>query len=177
MSHASRARPPGSHTGRALRHTTQAEGVAAATGTTVEVTRPGKGYAHFRDNDILSDRFGPHLARSGIRLTQPVGGVFLGSSDLGDVSGRVPAIHPFVAILGDDASDHTPAFARAAASERGLEVMLAAAEALACTAADVLRRRRLDRPGLGPPAGEGGGGRLTPRPPCFVTSPADRTRA
>ncbi|MFJ6793141.1 amidohydrolase [Streptomyces sp. NPDC091268] len=115
-----------------------AGGVAAATGTTVEVTRVGKGYAHFRDNDVLSDRFGLHLARSGIRLTQPAGGVFLGSSDIGDVSSRVPAIHPFVAILGDDASDHTPEFARAAASGRGRAVMLAAAEALACTAVDVL---------------------------------------
>ncbi|MGW3324757.1 hypothetical protein [Streptomyces virginiae] len=64
--------------------------------------------------------------------------MFLGSSDIGDVSSRIPTIHPFVAILGDEASDHTPAFARAAASERGREVMLAAAEALACTAADVL---------------------------------------
>ncbi|KPH97060.1 amidohydrolase [Actinobacteria bacterium OV450] len=117
---------------------TWAEGVATATGTTVEVTRAGKGYAHFRNNDVLSDQFGVHIAHSGIRLTQPVGGVFLGSSDIGDVSGRVPSIHPFVAILGDEASDHTPAFARAAASQRGREVMLAAAEALACTAADVL---------------------------------------
>ncbi|OKK22279.1 amidohydrolase [Streptomyces sp. CB00455] len=115
-----------------------AEGVAAATGTTVEVTRLGRGYAHFRDSDVLSERFARHIARSGIRLTEPVGGVFLGSSDIGDVSVRVPAIHPFVAILGDGASDHTPAFARAAASGRGREVMLAAAEALACTAADVL---------------------------------------
>ncbi|MFJ7955831.1 amidohydrolase [Streptomyces sp. NPDC096319] len=114
------------------------QGVAAATGTTAEVARLGKGYAHFRDNDVLSDRFGLHIARSGIRLTQPAGGVFLGSSDIGDVSNRVPAIHPFVAILDDDASDHTPAFAHAAASERGRGVMLAAAEALACTAADVL---------------------------------------
>ncbi|MFD9337820.1 amidohydrolase [Streptomyces sp. NPDC060028] len=115
-----------------------AEGVAAATSTTVRVTRLGKGYAHFRDNDVLSERFSHHIARSGIHLTRPVDGVFLGSSDIGDVSGRVPAIHPFVAILGDGASDHTPAFARAAASGRGREVMLAAAEALACTAADVL---------------------------------------
>lgn len=50
----------------------------------------------------------------------------------------VPSIRPFVAILGDEASDHTPSFASAAASERGREVMLAAAEALSCTAADVL---------------------------------------
>ncbi|MFE6834001.1 hypothetical protein ACFVFI_04030 [Streptomyces sp. NPDC057705] len=115
-----------------------AEGVAATTGTAAEVVRLGKGYAHFRDNDVLSDRFSLHIARSGIRLTQSVGGVFLGSSDIRDVGSRVPAIHPFVAILGDETSDHTPAFARAPASERGREVMLAPAGALACTAADVL---------------------------------------
>ncbi|MFF3214222.1 peptidase dimerization domain-containing protein [Streptomyces sp. NPDC002886] len=115
-----------------------AEGVATATGTTVDLTRAGKGYAHFRDNDVLSDRFAHHLARSGIRLAQPDGGVFLGSSDIGNVSERAPAIHPFVAILSSEFSDHTPAFARAAASERGRAVMLAAAEALSCTAADVL---------------------------------------
>ncbi|MFF1411293.1 amidohydrolase [Streptomyces sp. NPDC058289] len=117
---------------------TWSEGVAAATGTTVSVKRQGSGYAHFRDNDVLSDRFSEHIARSGIQLTQPAGGVYLGSSDIGDVSGRVPAIHPFVAILGDEESDHTPAFAKAADSDRGRHVMLAAAEALACTAADVL---------------------------------------
>ncbi|MET9961767.1 amidohydrolase [Streptomyces sp. NPDC006326] len=117
-----------------------AAGVAAATGTTADVRRIGKGYAHFRDNDVLSERFTRHLARSGITLTQPVPGTYLGSSDIGDVSTRVPAIHPFVAILGEEASDHTPAFARAADSERGRAVMLAAAEALACTAADVLLR-------------------------------------
>ncbi|MGW7346666.1 hypothetical protein [Streptomyces sp. NPDC054854] len=120
-----------------------AHGVAAATGTKVEVTRLGRGYAHFRDNDVLSDRFSEHIARCGIQLGQPLGGVFLGSSHRGDVSCRVPAIHPFVAILGEDASDHTPEFARGAASARGREVMLAAAEALACTAADVLTDARL----------------------------------
>ncbi|WCD83741.1 hypothetical protein KPP03845_100060 [Streptomyces xanthophaeus] len=100
--------------------------------------RRSKGYARFGNNDVLSHRFSLHIARSGIRLTQPVAGVLLGSSDISDVSSRVPAIHPFVAILGGGASDHTPAFARAAASERGRGAMLATAETLACTAADVL---------------------------------------
>jgi hypothetical protein len=44
---------------------------------------------------------------------------------------------PFVAIM-DGGSDHTPEFAAAAAGPRGRAVMLAAAEALACTAADLL---------------------------------------
>ncbi|ROQ93668.1 hypothetical protein EDE04_0065 [Streptomyces sp. 2132.2] len=45
---------------------------------------------------------------SGIHLTDAAGGVLLGSSDIGDVSNRVPAIHPFVAIPGEEESDRTP---------------------------------------------------------------------
>ncbi|MFC8918835.1 amidohydrolase [Streptomyces sp. NPDC057116] len=119
---------------------TCAAGVARATGTRVEVTRDGARYEHFRDNEVLSGRFAGHLERAGIRLSEPEPGVYLGSSDIGNVSTRVPAIHPFVAIMGPDASDHTPEFAEAAAGPRGREVMLAAAQALACTAVDVLLR-------------------------------------
>ncbi|MGW4727196.1 amidohydrolase [Streptomyces sp. NPDC004291] len=119
---------------------TCARGVALATGTTVEVTDVGGRYEHFRDNDVLSGLFAGHLERAGVRLSEPVAGVYLGSSDIGNVSTRVPAIHPFVAITGPEASDHTPEFAEAAAGPRARRVMLAAAEALACTAVDVLLR-------------------------------------
>ncbi|MFI5688022.1 amidohydrolase [Streptomyces sp. NPDC051636] len=115
-----------------------AEGVARATGTRAEVERATVRYDHFRDSDVLSDRFAGHLSRAGIALTPPVPGVYLGSSDIGNVSTRVPAIHPFVAIMEEDGSDHTVEFAEAAASERAREVLLASTEALACTAADVL---------------------------------------
>ncbi|MGW0564943.1 amidohydrolase [Streptomyces sp. NPDC003016] len=117
-----------------------AQGVALATRTRAEVTDVGGRYEHFRDNDVLSGLFARHLGRAGIRLSGPAAGVYLGSSDIGNVSTKVPAIHPFVAIMGSDASDHTPQFAQAAAGPRGRQVMLAAAEALACTAADVLLR-------------------------------------
>ncbi|MDN0197647.1 amidohydrolase [Streptomyces sp. S.PNR 29] len=115
-----------------------AEGVARATGTRAEVERATVRYDHFRDSGVLSDRFAEHLSRAGITLTPPVPGVYLGSSDIGNVSARVPAIHPFVAIMDEDGSDHTPEFAEAAASERARDVLTAATEALACTAADVL---------------------------------------
>jgi acetylornithine deacetylase/succinyl-diaminopimelate desuccinylase-like protein len=117
---------------------TCAEGVALATGTRVTVERATVRYDHFRDSEVLSDRFAAHLARAGIELTAPVPGVHLGSSDIGNVSVRLPAIHPFVAVMDADGSDHTPEFAAASASERARGVMLAATEALACTAADVL---------------------------------------
>ncbi|MFI5809125.1 amidohydrolase [Streptomyces sp. NPDC051561] len=115
-----------------------AEGIAAATGTRVEASRANAGYRHFRDNDVLSSRFAQHLRDTGIRLEEPTPGVYLGSSDIGDVSTVVPSIHPFVAILGSDQSDHTPEFAAAAAGAQGRKVMLAAAWAMACTAADVM---------------------------------------
>jgi amidohydrolase len=117
-----------------------AHGIARATGTTVEVWPAGDGYQHVRDNAALSATFARHIAESGITLAEPTPGVFLGSSDIGDVSNVVPAIHPFVAITDADKSDHTPEFAAAAASPRGRAVMLAAAQALAGTAVDVLTR-------------------------------------
>lgn len=117
----------------------RAERIARATGTTVETAEVGRGYQHFRDNGVLSAAFAAHLARAGIELREPAPGVYLGSSDIGDVSTRVPALHPFVAIT-DTGSDHTPQFAAAAAGPRARAVLLASAEALACTAADLLVR-------------------------------------
>lgn len=118
--------------------TRAAEGVALATGTRAEVTQASTRYAHFRNSDVLSATFAEHLAHTGLTVGEPTPGVYLGSSDIGNVSARVPAIHPFVAILGPDESDHTPRFAEAAGGPAGRRAMLAAAEALACTAADVL---------------------------------------
>ncbi|MFI9387703.1 amidohydrolase [Kutzneria sp. NPDC052558] len=120
-----------------------AHGIAQATGTTVEVSAASHGYQHVRDNAALSGAFARHLAEAGITLAEPTPGVFLGSSDIGDVSNIMPAIHPFVAITDPDKSDHTPEFAAAAASPRARAVMLAAAEALACTAVDVLTEPEL----------------------------------
>jgi amidohydrolase len=115
-----------------------AEGAATATGATVKVDRLGTGYTHFRNNEVLSRLFGRHLNALGIKATAPEPGVFLGSSDIGNVSTTVPAIHPFIAIARQEDADHSPAFAAAAASPRGRAVMLAAAEALARTAVDLL---------------------------------------
>ncbi|MEU9553880.1 amidohydrolase [Streptomyces fumanus] len=135
-----------------------AEGVARATGTRAEVSRATVRYDHFRDSEVLSDRFAAHLARAGITLTAPAPGVYLGSSDIGNVSARVPAIHPFVAIMDEDGSDHTPEFAAAAASERARAVLPAVTQALACTAADVLLHAELrGRAWAGHGAAEGSG--------------------
>jgi amidohydrolase len=122
----------------ASRLTTMAEATATATGTTVTVGRTNEPYHHFRNNTVLAERFATHLAAAGITLTEPAPGVYLGSSDIGNVSTLVPAIHPFVAITAPEESDHTPEFAAAAAAPRARTTMLAAARALADTTVDLL---------------------------------------
>lgn len=123
--------------------TTAAHGIATATATTVDIAKTRAPYAHFRPNQHLSARFGEHIATHGIVMTPPEPGVFLGSSDIGNISTTLPAIHPFVAIMDSDQSDHTPEFAAAAASVRGRDVMLAASDALSRTAVDLLTQPEL----------------------------------
>ncbi|WP_033821869.1 amidohydrolase [Kitasatospora sp. MBT63] len=117
---------------------TCASGVAVATGTSATVERIGVRYEHYRNSAVLSDRFAAHLADGGTVLTPPRPGVHLGSSDIGNVSSRVPAIHPFVAVMNENGSDHTPEFAAAAVSPRARAVLVRVTQALACTAVDVL---------------------------------------
>ncbi|SHN10109.1 amidohydrolase [Actinacidiphila paucisporea] len=115
-----------------------AQAAAAFIGAEVEVERDGAAYEHFRNSEPLAARFAEHVRRSGRVMQPPPAGTYLGSSDIGDVSGRVPAIHPFLAIMDADGSDHTVPFAEAAASERGRRAMLDGAKALACLAVDTL---------------------------------------
>ncbi|MER5324916.1 hypothetical protein [Streptosporangium roseum] len=115
-----------------------AESAAAMATATVVTEQVGVTYSHFRPNPVLSTAFSRHLARLGVSMSEPAPGVYLGSSDIGNVSTAVPTIHPFLRILPPDRSDHTPDFAVAAGGPSGRAAMLAAAEALACTAIDLL---------------------------------------
>ncbi|MSP60744.1 MAG: M20 family peptidase [Myxococcales bacterium] len=115
-----------------------AEAAASATNTRVEI-QLGQGYKDMRNNHPLARRFGEHLAALGVPFVEhdPTSG--LGSTDMGDVSHAVPAIHPYLAICDTGAAMcHQHAFAEHAASDRGLAVAVAAAKAMALTAFDVI---------------------------------------
>lgn len=75
-------------------------------------------------------------------------GVMAASTDMGNVSRRVPSLHPFVGIRGVDAALHTRDFAAAALGEEGLALLDDAAVAMAW----IIRRAATDpevREGLG----------------------------
>ncbi|MCX4903267.1 amidohydrolase [Streptomyces sp. NBC_00878] len=89
-----------------------------------------------RGNDALATRFGAHLAGRG-RTLGPTGGAQV-STDLGNISLRVPAIHPTLAIAPPEVALHTADFAEYAGSEPGDRAVVDGAVALALTALDYL---------------------------------------
>ncbi|MCZ2820488.1 M20 family metallopeptidase [Modestobacter sp. VKM Ac-2977] len=97
-------------------------------------------YLPIRANLELAARWTRHQARRG-RTALPPGvtpASLAGSTDLGNVSVRVPSIHPMIAIAGPDTSMHTTGFAEAAASPAGDKGVLDGAVGLALTALDAL---------------------------------------
>jgi amidohydrolase len=117
------------------------EGAAVTTGTEVDIAwDPVPIYLPVRNNLALAARYAEHLGRRG-RKVVPEGvipGEMTGSTDLGNVSVRVPAIHPLLGIAPPDVSIHTPEFARWAASERADAGVVDGAVGLALTGADFL---------------------------------------
>ena len=63
---------------------------------------------------------------------------FAGSTDMGNVSHRVPSIHPMLAVAPPNVIIHNPEFARWAASEQGDQAVIDGAKSLAFTAIDLM---------------------------------------
>jgi metal-dependent amidase/aminoacylase/carboxypeptidase family protein len=61
-----------------------------------------------------------------------------GSTDMGNVSQRVPAIHPLIAASPPEIVIHNPAFAQWAGSDMGDKAALDGAKSLAMTALDFM---------------------------------------
>jgi amidohydrolase len=115
-----------------------AEAAALATGTRVE-TEVQRGYKDMRDNMTMARRFGEHLRALGVAFQETDPGAGFGSTDMGDVSYAVPAIHPYLAICDvGQAMCHQDAFVECADSPRGYQAMLKAAKAMALTTYDLL---------------------------------------
>jgi amidohydrolase len=111
-------------------------GAAAATGARLEY-KWGEGvYEPLRNNLALAELFRQNINTLG-RDMPLVGASRVGSTDMGNVSQIVPAIHPTIGVAPETVVIHSPEFAQAAASEAGIKGMLDAAKALAMTVVDL----------------------------------------
>ena len=114
------------------------EAGALATGARVEYRWGDAQYAAMRTNNPLAEAYRSNLVAVGREVTDDESRRSMGSTDMGNVSALLPAIHPTIAIAPREVSAHSPEFARWAASEDGHRGLLDAAKALAMTAVDVL---------------------------------------
>ena len=116
------------------------EAGARGSGCRVELKWADVDYLDLKTNWPLAARFQRHaegLGREFLPLEQLEPGSS-GSTDMGNVSHRVPSIHPMLACAPRHVVIHNPEFAKWAASELGDQAALDGAKALAMTAADYL---------------------------------------
>ena len=114
------------------------EAGALATGARMEYRWGEAQYAAMRTNSPLAEAYRSNLAAVGREVTDDESRRSMGSTDMGNVSALLPAIHPTIAIAPREVSAHSPEFAHWAASEDGHRGLLDSAKALAMTAVDVL---------------------------------------
>lgn len=123
------------------------EAGATGSGCTVEVNWAGVDYLDLNTNWPLADRFRHHaeqLGRSFVDHEQALK-FGAGSTDMGNVSYRLPSIHPMLAVAPPSVVIHNPEFAQWARSETGDAAVIDGAKALAQTAAEYLLSPELQR--------------------------------
>jgi amidohydrolase len=111
---------------------------AAAAGCEVELRWKEVVYADMLDNRVMVDCYAANSEALGRPLLEPdPRQAVVGSTDMGNVSYLVPAIHPMVQVAPPGVPIHTPEFATYAAGEQGDRAVVHGALSLAWTIADL----------------------------------------
>ena len=116
------------------------EGGASATGAELELEWGGVDYLDIRRNEPLEEAFRANAEALGRRFF-PIDKLptsLAGSTDMGNVSHRVPSIHPMIAAAPMHCTIHNAEFAEHARAPIGDRAAIDGAKALAMTSLDVL---------------------------------------
>jgi len=114
-----------------------AEGAARAAGVRLETTQHDTVYEPMKSSRVMLDLFAANMRAVGLAEGEPIPDR-LGSSDIGNVSQRIPAIQPMVAIAPTGMAIHTREFEAAAVQPLARAGLLAAAKTMAMTTYDLL---------------------------------------
>ena len=117
------------------------KGAATATNCQVQIASDGCNYENVLTNPILGNLFDKHLRFLGYQDILPSAPA--GSTDMGNVSHVVPAIHPKYAIGDGTVANHTPEFTRVANELDSHNKTIIAAKAMVLTGIDVLQSKIL----------------------------------
>jgi amidohydrolase len=113
-----------------------AEAGALSTGARLEWTET-RGYSNMVSNEVIADIFGRHLTATGRSVAEPKPNQRMGSTDMGDISQIMPAVHAYLSIAPPSVPNHTSDFTEAAGSPDGDRAVIDGALAMAQTAADL----------------------------------------
>lgn len=120
-----------------------AEGAALATGTRVSHEVIGA-YKNMINNRTMARCYARHCEELGVHVPEPAVDFPTGSTDMGDVSHVMPAIHPLFKIADPgEGNCHEDAFVKHADSSRAYKAMIRVAKAMAMTAYDLLSEPEL----------------------------------
>ena len=120
------------------RFTAAAEGAAAATGCRASVTHDPTVHEPLKPNATMAGLFARNLELIDFPEDPDDGQAGFGSTDCGNVSQRLPTIHPYIRISPDGVPGHSREFAEWARSPLARTGLVAGAKALALTAVDLL---------------------------------------
>lgn len=118
-----------------------AKGAALATGCRLELSKHEFGYANLITNETLSSVYNDNLIQLGVKEEEIKSGLSHGSNDMGNVSHKVPAIHPYIKVPNAPFPVHTTEFRDAVGSEDGMKTLILGAKTLAATGYDILTQK------------------------------------
>jgi len=119
------------------------EGAALAAGCTWKETVYETPYEDFRINYTLANLLGEKMKELGLNDVEPVKEENNGSSDIGAVSYRCPALHGYIKIAEPCVLAHSVEMAAASVSEEGMKALILGARALGETALSLTRDKEL----------------------------------
>lgn len=116
------------------------EAAALATGCAADIRWGDVDYLDLKTNWPMAEAFARNAKSLGREFEEtaalPPG--FAGSTDMGNISHRVPSIHPLLAVAPAGVIVHNAEFARWAASEKGDQAVLDGAKSMAMTVLDLM---------------------------------------
>lgn len=115
-----------------------AQAGATATGCRMEWKEYLRPYLNMVPSHTIGATFRENLEAIGRDVHDERAGEGAGSTDFGNVSHKVPAVHAYLGICGPEAGWHTKEVAAATKTDRGHAAILAGAKSLAMTAIDLL---------------------------------------
>jgi amidohydrolase len=118
---------------------------ALATGCTPDIRWGNADYLDLKTNWPMAEAFTRNAQMLGREFVSPktIPPGFAGSTDMGNVSHRVPSIHPLLAVAPPGVIIHNAEFARWAASDKGDAAVMDGAKGLAMTALDLMYEKGL----------------------------------